>query len=354
VGARVRRPQRQSELVHDDVRIYHCEEPNDEAIQDRAAALDCFAPLAMTMANWQPERTVQIVAGTPPGGGLDRVARALDKAIAATGLCGVPIEIVNVPGGGARKAWTHYIDNHPRDGHVIGISSPNLTTDYLVGAASFEHSKYVPIATLITEYIAFAVRSDSPLATGADFLRHLGANAASLTVALSTALGNPNHIALAKLTRHAGGDVNAPNIRVFDSALTAAADVVAGTADVCAVTAASVLAELGAGRLRVLGISAPERLSGAFAATSTWQEQGADCVIGAWRGVTGAAGLPDDRIAYWQRLLRAAAQQPAWREELTRLSWSPMYRDGEELREYLKNERAEFVAMLGALGLLKA
>jgi hypothetical protein len=31
-----------------------------------------------------------------------------------------------------------------------------------------------------------------------------------------------------------------------------------------------------------------------------------------------------------------------------------MYRDGEELREYLKNERAEFVAMLGALGLLKA
>ena len=26
---------------------------------------------------WTPERPVQIVAGTPPGGGLDRVARAL-------------------------------------------------------------------------------------------------------------------------------------------------------------------------------------------------------------------------------------------------------------------------------------
>jgi putative tricarboxylic transport membrane protein len=303
--------------------------------------------------SWQPERTIQIVAGTPPGGGLDRVARALDKAIAATRLCRVPIEIVNVPGGGARKAWTHTIDNHPGDGHVIGISSPNMTTDYLVGAASFEHSKYVPIATLITEYIAFAVRSDSPLGTGADFLRRLDNDAGSLTVALSTALGNPNHIALAKLTRHAGGDVSAPAIRVFDSALTAVADVVAGTANICAVTAASVLAELADDRLRVLGISAPERLAGAFATVPTWREQGADCIVGAWRGVTGPAGLSAEPIAYWERLLRAAMQQPIWHEELTRLSWSPMYRDGAELSAYLEAERAEFVAVLGELGLLK-
>jgi putative tricarboxylic transport membrane protein len=302
---------------------------------------------------WQPERSVKIVAGTPPGGGLDRVARALEKAIAATRLCSAPIEIVNVPGGGARKAWTDYIDRYPADGHVIGISSPNLTTDYLVGAASFEHSKYVPIATLVTEYIAFAVRSDSPLTSGADFLRRLGSDPASLKVALSTALGNPNHIALAKLTRQSGGDVNAPVIRVFDSALAAVADVVGGTADICAVTAASVLAELAAGRLRVLGISAPERLSGAFTATPTWQEQKADCIVGAWRGVTGPAGLPADQVAYWQLLLRAATEQPVWRDELERLSWSPMYRDGAALRAHLDEERAEFVAVLGELGLLK-
>jgi putative tricarboxylic transport membrane protein len=111
--------------------------------------------------NWKPERALQIIAGTPPGGGLDRVARALAKASAATGLVEVPIAVINVPGDGARRAWTHYMDQHPGDGHVVGISSPNLTTDYLVGAANFEHSKYMPIATLVTEYIAFAVTADS-------------------------------------------------------------------------------------------------------------------------------------------------------------------------------------------------
>jgi len=117
---------------------------------------------------WKPDRPVRIVAGTPPGGGLDRAARAIAKALGQGPLIEVPVEIVNIPGGGARRAWTHYIDNHPGDAHVLGISSPNLTTDYLVGAATFEHSKYVPIATLLTEYIAFAVQSDSRMQTGAD------------------------------------------------------------------------------------------------------------------------------------------------------------------------------------------
>jgi putative tricarboxylic transport membrane protein len=304
--------------------------------------------------NWKPERALQIIAGTPPGGGLDRVARALGKAAAATGLIEVPIEVVNVPGDGARRAWTHYIDQHPGDGHVVGISSPNLTTDYLVGAANFEHSKYMPIATLVTEYIAFAVPVDSPLKTGADFLLWLGAKPTAVTVALSTALGNPNHVALAQLARHAGGDANAPQIRVFDTALDAVADVIAKKSDICAVTAASVLAELNAGRVRMLGVSAPERLSGVFAATPTWREQSADCVIGAWRGVTGPSGLTPEHIAYWENVLRAATAQSVWRAELSRLNWSPMYRDGTALHAYLETERAAFVAVLAELGLLKA
>ena len=118
--------------------------------------------------SWQPARGVQIVAGTPPGGGLDRVARALAKAIGEAHLLDVPVEVVNVPGDGARRAWTQVVDKHEGDAHVVAISSPNLVTDLLVGLANFEHGKYTPIATLVTEYIAFAVRTNSDLKSGGD------------------------------------------------------------------------------------------------------------------------------------------------------------------------------------------
>lgn len=304
--------------------------------------------------NWKPERTVQIVAGTPPGGGLDRVARALEKAIAQARLVDAPVEVLNVPGDGARRAWTHFVDLHPGDGHVIAISSPNLASDFLIGIADFEHSRYTPIATLVTEYIAFAGRADDAALQGAgELLARFGSDPAAVKVALSTSLGNPNHVALAKLIKQAGGEVDAPTIRVFDAALDAVADVVAGKADVCAVTAASVLNELKAGRVRVLAISAPARLAAPFADTPTWKELGMDCAIGAWRGVTGPTGITPAQVAFWERIVTAATAQPVWQEELARLNWSPMLKTGAALHEALDTERAEFVAMLGELGLLK-
>ena len=144
----------------------------------------------------------------------------------------------------------------------------------------------------------------------------------------------------------AGGNISAPAIHVFDTALDAVADVVAGKADVCAVTAASVLKELAAGHVRVLAVSAPARLAGALADVSTWKELGVDCVIGAWRGVSGPAGLTPEQVNFWAEIMTAATAQPVWREELARLAWSPMLRTGAELRAYLAQERADFIATL--------
>src|SRR5262249_60144441 len=92
---------------------------------------------------WKPQRHIEIVAGTPPGGGLDRSARALQNAIVANGLLDVPVRVVNVGGGGGRKAGRH-IEGFPADGHVIGISSPNRLADYLMGVTGSEPAPFAP------------------------------------------------------------------------------------------------------------------------------------------------------------------------------------------------------------------
>jgi putative tricarboxylic transport membrane protein len=302
--------------------------------------------------SWRPARAVIIVAGTPEGGGLDRVARALARTIAAERLLDVAVEVRNVPGDGARRAWAE-VDRHPGDGHVVSISSPNLTTDRLTGTAAFDQFTYTPLATLVTEYIAFVARAGGTIASPADLLRRLGSDSGGVAVALATAVGNPNHVALAQVIRHAGGDARAPKLRVFDTALDAVADVVAGNADVGAVTAASALKALEAGRAVALALSAPERLAGPLAVAPTWVERGVPCVVGAWRGVSGPAGLGAAEIAFWEALLAAATTTASWRQELAAHGWAPFHRDGAALRAYLAEEGEAMAAALGELGLLR-
>ena len=228
--------------------------------------------------SWKPEREIEIVAGTPPGGGLDRSARALAKAIESNRLLDVPVKVVNVGGDGGRKAWAH-MDRYAGDGHVIGISSPNMAADYLTGVTTSDPDRFSPLAILYSEYIAFVVRTDSTIRNGDDLLRRFARDAGAVTVALSTSLGNSNHVAVATVVRHAGADTRAPAIRVFDTALDAVADVVAGNADVGAITAASAVPELEAGRLRTIGVSSPARLPGPYATAADL-----DGAIGRLRG----------------------------------------------------------------------
>lgn len=307
----------------------------------------------MASSTWNPDREIEIVAGTPPGGGLDRAARTLARAIEKNHLADVPLRINNLPGDGGKKSWA-YLDGRAGDPNVVSVSSVNITTDHLLGAAPFHHERaFTPLAILYTEYIAFLVRSDSSLRQGDDLLARFAKNAASVTVALSISLGNPNHIALAKVIRHAGGDARAPKLRIFDSALDAVADAMAGNADVAAVTAASAARELSAGEMRALAVSAPARLTGLFAQAPTWREQSVDCVIGSWRGITGTRGISSGQIAYWERLLAAATATDEWNAELARYYWTPMPLYAGALRDHLERERTDMRAILEELGLLR-
>jgi putative tricarboxylic transport membrane protein len=316
------------------------------------AALLCAMAAPADRIAWRPQHAIEIVAGTPPGGGLDRTARALARAIESTRLLDVPVKVINIPGDGARKAWT-YVEQNKTDPHVLAISSPNLTTDRLTGIARFDHSAFTPLAILYNEYIAFIARSDSEIADARSLLHAFATRASSLTIALSTALGNPNHIALAKVIRHAGADVTAPKLHVFDSALDALEDSLSGRADVAAITAASAVEALAKGAARALAVSAPQRLSGLYADAPAWVEYDVDCVVGAWRGVTGPHGLSEAHVAYWQSLLDAAVATQTWTDELSRYYWTRMYLTGDALGAYMQREDAEFGTVLAQLGLLR-
>lgn len=302
-------------------------------------------------AGWRPTREVELVAGTPAGGGQDRPARALISILEAQQLVGQALRLTNIAGRGGGNGWD-YLRKHPGDPHILAINSPTIITNHQLGVADFDHAALTPLANLYTEYIAFVVRADSPIRNGADFMARLAADTAGCRIALATAIGNINHMALARVTAHAGGDVKALQINVFDSALYAVADVIEQRAEVAAITAVSAVKAIAAGQVRAFAVSAPQRLPRLYAGVPTWTELGVDCVIGTWRGVIGTAGLTTQQIAYWDGALRAATATEEWNAALAEKYWANTYLGGAELSAFLARERQVMGGLLRDLGLL--
>lgn len=302
--------------------------------------------------NWKPERAIELVAGTPPGGGQDRPARTLSKIFHDRHLIDVPLTISNIVGKGGGAAWDHLLA-HPGDPHVLAINSPPLLTNRLFGVSDYDHAQLTPIVNLYTEYVAFVVRTDSKIANALELKRRLGTEPRAVTISLATALGTTNHIAAAQIVRQAGGDVGALSIRVFDSARFAVADLIAGNAEVAAVSAVSAAPEITEGKLRPIAVTGPERLPGIFSAAPTLAEIAIDCVMGTWRGVLAPAGIDADQRTFWEHVFAAATHTPEWGSELAGQYWVSAFMDGPQCTAFLDRERAALDSALKELSLLK-
>lgn len=301
--------------------------------------------------SWLPRNELELVAGTPAGGGQDRPARALVEVLGAQYPHARPIKLTNIPGRGGGNAWD-FLRTRSGDAHVVAISSPTLISNRLLGVSQLEFGDLTPLANLYTEYPAFLVRADSSIRDGLALVDRLRADAAQIPVSLATAIGNTNHIALGRVTRHAGGNVRALNIEVFDSARYAIAELVAGKTELAVITAVSAVPELTSGVLRCLAIAAPSRLGQLFADVPTWREHGVDSVAGMWRGVIGPPGLSSPQVEFWQHRLVAASGCDAWKALLAQKYWADTFLTGPALREFLHREHDLMVASLGDLGLL--
>jgi putative tricarboxylic transport membrane protein len=302
-------------------------------------------------SDWRPTREIELVAGTPPGGGQDRPARALIEVLTAHDLLGQPVKLTNIPGRGGGNAWD-YLRTKSGDPHVLAISSPTIISNRLLGVSDFGYSELTPLANLYTEYPVFIVRADSSIADVAGLIRRLGSDTAGVAIALATAIGNTNHIALARLTQHAGGDVKALKIDVFDSARYAIGHVVEGKAELGVITAVSAVPELTAGTLRAVVLSGPRRLHGLFAATPTLIESGVDCQVGMWRGIVAASGIAPPAVAFWERTLEKATAAELWRAELANKYWANTFMTGARERSFLDEDRRLTQSALAELGLL--
>lgn len=324
------------------------------AIQSAALAMACacLAAAPAVSAAWEPTRPVEIVVPTTPGGGIDRSARTLQKIFQDGQLVKVPVTVVNKPGAGGAVSLA-YLNQHAGDAHHIAINSPNLIANDINGRSRVKYTEVTPLANLFSEYTVIAVRADSPLRSGEDFVARLRKDPGALAVSTPTTLGSVNHMSFALVARAAGIDVKKLKAVVLGSGGDAVTALLGGHIDAHTGTPSSVVRMVQAGKVRVIGILAPRRIGGLYADTPTWTEQGYRAVMDTWRGVIGPRDLTAEQIAYWNGVLSKAVETQTWKDTLAQNVWEARYLDSEQTRRLFESDAAEYRSILSELGMIK-
>jgi putative tricarboxylic transport membrane protein len=316
-----------------------------------SAALVAASANALAQA-WSPQRNVEIVVGSAPGGSNDKTARQVERILNEKKLVNATLTVVNKPGGGSNIAFT-YVSQRPGDAHYLLIGTTALLSNHIVGLSKLSYQDFTPIASLFNDYVVFAVNADSPIKTGKDLADRLRKDPNSVATGFATTLGSHNHVAAGLLVKALGGNARELKAVAFKGSAEAITALLGGHIELVTTAAGNAAPHVAAGRMRVVGVAAPRRFGGALASVPTWKEQGVDVITGGWRAIMGPKGLTPAQVAYWEDALTRATRVPEWREDLERNYWSDDFVTSAQFMKDLEKDYRDMKAVLVDLGLAK-
>jgi putative tricarboxylic transport membrane protein len=109
--------------------------------------------------------------------------------------------------------------------------------------------------------------------------------------------------------------------------------------------------QVAAGKLRAIGIAAPERVPGID--VPTVKEQGIDVELVNWRAVFAPPGIKDKDLATLSEVVEKMVKSAGWQKVLTERNWLDLYQPRDQFAVSLREEGKATAAVLKELGLAK-
>ena len=301
-----------------------------------------------------PEQSIEIIAPANPGGGWDTLARTIQLSLETEELVDQPLSVTNKPGGGGGVGLAYMAAQKGND-YTLVVYSPPLIINAING--TFEGKSYkdlTPLAKLITDYQIIVVKADSPYQTLEDLLNAMRADPKAIKFAGVSSPGSMDHVAFAKIAKAAGIDPRQLEYIAFAGGGEATTALLGGNVTFLSTGIGESVAQLEAGTIRALAITAPERLpSDLLKDVPTVKELGYDVTYEIWRGVFGPAEMSPEAKAYWDAELKQMVASPTWKAQLEKLNWTDAYASGDEFTTFLGQETETYQALLTELGFAK-
>ncbi|WP_445659456.1 Bug family tripartite tricarboxylate transporter substrate binding protein [Aeribacillus sp. FSL K6-1121] len=318
----------------------------------------CGSTAATKSSNKQenyPTKPIMFVAPSGAGGGWDLTARAITKILDETNLVEQTMTVENKPGGGGTVFMAEYATQDKNNDYKLFVNSPPIIINNLKaeGNSPYGYKDTTPLAQLTKDFGAIVVRADSKFQSLSQLLDAIKQNPKSVTVAGGSAPGSMDHLVAILPIYKSGIDPKIVKYVSYDGGGEAIAALLGGNTDVIATDASSVGEYVKAGKVRVLAVSAPERLGGVLKDVPTLKELGIDAEFTIWRGVFGPKQMSDDAKKFWENTFKKLSEHEKWKEELTKQGWEPEYKGSKEFTQFLQEQEQLISDMLKSLGMHK-
>jgi putative tricarboxylic transport membrane protein len=313
-------------------------------------ALSGIATAQQPAAGWRPLGNVEFVVGAGAGGENDRVARAIQRVLTKEHMVD-SMTVLNRPGAGQIIAM-NYLAGKKGDANTIGLVSGSFI-NAIARNGSTLNKQMTPLIKLFDAYQCYFTNVDSQYKSMADVRDRLKADPASVTFAFPVGLGSPLHISVVNVGKAVGAPPDKIVTVVFDSGSDVSAQAAGNHIDVGVTSIGSPMPLIQAGKLRMLGIAAPERQPGELAKYPTLREQGLDVVTANPYTIVVPNELTPEQIAFWVKALDKVLEDPDFKLDLQRNFWTLETLRYPATIKWMQDDYDENRAILTKLGLLQ-
>lgn len=303
-----------------------------------AAALALTIAMPHAFAEY-PDKPVRIIVPTQAGGGMDTVARILQKYNDETNFLGNKIVIINKPGAGGTIATRTIRESDP-DGYTIGFWHEGLITSKVMGVVDYDHSDFEVLGATGYGALGLGVSKNSSIKSFKDLIDAAKANSGSVKVA--TNVGLPVHFVPLMVEKAAG--VQFKFVQVGGGAKRFPS-VVATHTDTAIFGAAEFIKWADADLVPVI-LFAEKRLD-LLPDLPTAKEMGIDVLAASNRIWLAPKGTPEDVTAHITKALEMAMADPAVKKQFQELGLIADFVPPDVLKAQLDDWKARAEPLVG-------
>jgi putative tricarboxylic transport membrane protein len=292
---------------------------------------------------------LKIMAPAAPGGGWDTTARTMQTALIQGGVV-KNVQVNNVTGAGGTIGLASLVNNMKGDGNQLMVMGLVMVGAILSNKSPVTLEQTTPIARLTGEYELVVVPTNSKLKDMKDLVAELKKNPGAVSWGGGSA-GGTDHILVGLIAKAVGVDPTKVNYIAHSGGGEAMANILGGKVTAGVSGYGEFAPQIQAKRLRVLAVSAPERIAGLDA--PTLKEQGIDVELANWRAVVAPPGLNDQQKKDLIDVVDRMHKTKQWQEALKKNDWADLYLAGDQFGAFLKEEDKRVTEILKSIGLAK-